>query len=417
MRRYGELETLSPDIPQIPCLNLRHNELVIGDSSSGGKSPRSQCCSASSFSNGFCISADGSPFSCPFEETRYQPPINHYLNGRWYSSKSPDSRCRKNINTEKLVRHLSLCGYLDRLHIRDEEHGTDQTRRFGVDTNGLWPGFTDGSSGVNGNVSCYADKNNLCNGVDPNGLWPSVYKPWSADTFVHNIGDGGVTGRLTFPDSMHPDLALLMNSSLNESTFVKPKNRFPTSLASLRSSGDIDGFSYEDSLIIQGKDLKYAVSGVHDPSKSQKKNFPSRTVMCNTQEESSKLHNLINHGVSETGWNSITYGNIQFLPAQPSMTKVQGSVYFMAKHQNGCRLLQRIVEEGSFSNVVIIYSEIIDHIAELMVDPFGNYLVQKLLDVCSEEQKMQILLMVTKEPGCLVRVSLNTYGYLSLHVA
>ncbi|KAF8411476.1 hypothetical protein HHK36_004027 [Tetracentron sinense] len=45
-----------------------------------------------------------------------------------------------------------------------------------------------------------------------------------------------------------------------------------------------------------------------------------------------------------------------------------------------------------------------------MMNPFGNYIMQKLLDVCDEEQRMQILFMVMEEPGKLVRISLNTHG-------
>ena len=58
----------------------------------------------------------------------------------------------------------------------------------------------------------------------------------------------------------------------------------------------------------------------------------------------------------------------------------------------------------------MIFNEIIDHVVELMMNPFGNYLMQKLLDVCNEEQRMQILLIITEEPGQLVRISLNTHG-------
>ena len=40
----------------------------------------------------------------------------------------------------------------------------------------------------------------------------------------------------------------------------------------------------------------------------------------------------------------------------------------------------------------IVFDGIIDNVVELMMDPFGNYLVQKLLDVCREEQKLHIVL-------------------------
>ena len=44
-----------------------------------------------------------------------------------------------------------------------------------------------------------------------------------------------------------------------------------------------------------------------------------------------------------------------------------------------------------------------------MVDPFGNYLIQKLLDRCSEEQRLQVLRAVAPS-GDLVSVALNTHG-------
>lgn len=34
--------------------------------------------------------------------------------------------------------------------------------------------------------------------------------------------------------------------------------------------------------------------------------------------------------------------------------------------------------------------EILEKLVELMMDPFGNYLIQKLLDRCSEEQRLQV---------------------------
>ncbi|KAL1224509.1 putative pumilio [Cardamine amara subsp. amara] len=90
--------------------------------------------------------------------------------------------------------------------------------------------------------------------------------------------------------------------------------------------------------------------------------------------------------------------------------EIQGCVYLMAKDQHGCRLLQRIFEDGSALDAMIIFNEVIPHVVELMMDPFGNYLMQKLLDVCNEEQKTQIVLMATSEPGQLIRISLNAYG-------
>ncbi|KAH0765056.1 hypothetical protein KY285_000927 [Solanum tuberosum] len=87
-----------------------------------------------------------------------------------------------------------------------------------------------------------------------------------------------------------------------------------------------------------------------------------------------------------------------------------GRIYLMAKDQNGCRFLQRKFAEGSSEDVEKIFPEIIVHIVELMIDPFGNYLVQKLLEVCNEGQRMQILRAITRIAGDLVRISCDMHG-------
>ena len=38
-------------------------------------------------------------------------------------------------------------------------------------------------------------------------------------------------------------------------------------------------------------------------------------------------------------------------------------------------------------------------LVELMVDPFGNYLIQKLLDRCSEDQRFQARTCTVQEPA------------------
>lgn len=97
-----------------------------------------------------------------------------------------------------------------------------------------------------------------------------------------------------------------------------------------------------------------------------------------------------------------------------SVDEVVGRIYQLSKDQNGCRFLQRKFTDGAPEDVQKIFLEIIDHIVELMTDPFGNYLVQKLLEVCSEDQQMQILHAITRRDGDLVRISCNMHGLVSL---
>lgn len=112
--------------------------------------------------------------------------------------------------------------------------------------------------------------------------------------------------------------------------------------------------------------------------------------------------------------------NTQHLVQQPplppkytTLKEVEGHIYGIAKDQHGCRFLQRKFEEGISEDVQKIFVEIIDHVVELMTDPFGNYLVQKLLEVCDEVQRMEILYKVTGKDQ-LVTISLNMHGYTLL---
>ncbi|XP_076959661.1 putative pumilio homolog 7, chloroplastic [Bidens hawaiensis] len=85
-------------------------------------------------------------------------------------------------------------------------------------------------------------------------------------------------------------------------------------------------------------------------------------------------------------------------------------VFAMAKDQHGCRLLQKIFDEGNPQHVQTVFNEIIGHVVELMINPFGNYFIQKLLEVCNEEQRTRVLIAITREPRGLVQISMNTHG-------
>ncbi|EFH70151.1 hypothetical protein ARALYDRAFT_891233 [Arabidopsis lyrata subsp. lyrata] len=93
-----------------------------------------------------------------------------------------------------------------------------------------------------------------------------------------------------------------------------------------------------------------------------------------------------------------------------SMVEIYGSVNLMAKDQIGCRVLQKLVKEGTILEAKVIFHEIIDHVVELSMDPFGNYIVQKLLDVSDEEQRTMIVSVLTLTPRELIKICLNTYG-------
>lgn len=94
-----------------------------------------------------------------------------------------------------------------------------------------------------------------------------------------------------------------------------------------------------------------------------------------------------------------------------SIKDLPGKIEYLAKDRYGCHFLQKKLECGTPEEIDTVFMEIIDRVDELMTNQFGNYVVQKLVVVCSEEQRTQILLTVTNTDFKLVDICLDTHGY------
>ncbi|KAI4373719.1 hypothetical protein MLD38_011810 [Melastoma candidum] len=84
--------------------------------------------------------------------------------------------------------------------------------------------------------------------------------------------------------------------------------------------------------------------------------------------------------------------------------------YLLAKDQEGSRYLQRKILEGKKKDIEKILLEVTDRMVELTMDPFGNYLVQKLFDACDDNQKSRILGVITRRKGDLLQISCDMHG-------
>ncbi|KAF6140699.1 hypothetical protein GIB67_013992 [Kingdonia uniflora] len=219
----------------------------------------------------------------------------------------------------------------------------------------------------------------------PNAM-PSMTRP--SDNPLFSLQRTGLdsNGNIVLLDSLYPQLNTpYLPIGVEELRYRNPSMSMtpnswthrPPSL--MRNAHDIGAFYSEDSLIIQGEALNYL--------RNKRHHHPRASTPINNGDNPSALPLKYN-----------------------SLSEVRGYIYFIAKDQNGCRFLQRKFDEGGSQELQIIFNEIIDHVVELMMNPFGNYLMQKLFDVCNEEQRMQIILMVTSQPGKLVMISLNTHG-------
>lgn len=102
-----------------------------------------------------------------------------------------------------------------------------------------------------------------------------------------------------------------------------------------------------------------------------------------------------------TPWDSaVQYTNVE---------EVVGNLLAAARDQNVCRFLQKKFDDGGAEAIQLVFPEVLEHSASLMMDPFGNYLIQKLLDRCSEDQRLELVKAVALSSD-LVAIALNTHG-------
>ena len=92
---------------------------------------------------------------------------------------------------------------------------------------------------------------------------------------------------------------------------------------------------------------------------------------------------------------------------QPEDQEILTNAYEMAKDQMGCRVLQRKLESNNEYITRVVFSQTLLHFPELMVHPFGNYLCQKMMEVCSEAQLKMLIDLVAPQ---LFELSLDPHG-------
>jgi len=95
-----------------------------------------------------------------------------------------------------------------------------------------------------------------------------------------------------------------------------------------------------------------------------------------------------------------------------TLEQAVGRMYTFARDQWGCRFLQAKLDESPLAANLVL-DELFPNLAELMTDPFGNYLCQKLMERCSDVQRCAI---IRKVSGEVVAISLSIrfhYHYIT----
>lgn len=100
------------------------------------------------------------------------------------------------------------------------------------------------------------------------------------------------------------------------------------------------------------------------------------------------------------------------------LSRLTNDIFRLAKDQHGCRFLQKRIDENivlnpqvRMANFDIIFGQVHPMFYELIIDPFGNYLIQKLLDYCDENNLNLILETLQLN---LFLISINQHGTRAL---
>ncbi|KAL1922970.1 uncharacterized protein VTP21DRAFT_9346 [Calcarisporiella thermophila] len=96
-------------------------------------------------------------------------------------------------------------------------------------------------------------------------------------------------------------------------------------------------------------------------------------------------------------------------PGTPAtqIESLRGQILSLARDQHGCRFLQNKIEEGDQLAFKAVMEEIGGHIPQLMIDPFGNYLCQRLFEHANDEQRTLLVQAVAAE---LLNIAFDVHG-------
>ncbi|RHN70342.1 hypothetical protein MtrunA17_Chr3g0134501 [Medicago truncatula] len=131
-----------------------------------------------------------------------------------------------------------------------------------------------------------------------------------------------------------------------------------------------------------------------------------RNFQCALRNESS-VPTWVNDGVN------VNNVNVNGMSAH-WFDEFRGRVYSLAKDTHGSKILQEVMENLGPEGVSYFFLELINHMCELMVDPIGYEVITKMVEVCNQDQKTQIVLLVTHHGAQFIRICLSLHGSRSV---
>jgi hypothetical protein len=116
-------------------------------------------------------------------------------------------------------------------------------------------------------------------------------------------------------------------------------------------------------------------------------------------------------GLGQFQTDPILGGQFTGTSQRPPLEALLGQVRRLSRDQVGCRLVQQALDEEGPTAATLILNEGLPFWGEAMVDPFGNYLFQKILEKITPEERIMLIKSVSSR---LVNASLNLHGTRSV---
>ncbi|EFA76328.1 hypothetical protein PPL_10093 [Heterostelium album PN500] len=209
------------------------------------------------------------------------------------------------------------------------------------------------------------------------------------------------------PSQSNLNLSSISASSTPSST---PTSLTPTTISPSNSSSNITaaigGSKMKKSpsmpVIAKNKDLSSSFESLKTSSKPPLKSSSSNTNITTTAIKKDDVSPTKKGLVSTDNQprkpmtKSVSMSSIG--PDSPlpmkitSLEEITGQIYHLTKYQAGCRFLQKKLEEKpDAEHVTLIFKEVYEHLIELMVDPYGQYLIPQLMKYCDNNQRKMIV--------------------------
>lgn len=161
-------------------------------------------------------------------------------------------------------------------------------------------------------------------------------------------------------------------------------------------------FSSRNNIFYQGNDSDKGEGLVYEPDLNDEANLPATLLKDDDDDDDEEEE----EEEDEDEENPLE-AQLKSQKENPEKLILLTNLVTLAKEQGTCLYLQQKIEEDPDLGTNYFYPTIISHINDLIIHPFGNYLIQKIIVYLSETQKAEILSLI--EPYFFI-ISVNFYG-------